>query len=77
MTFLDNHDIKERIRFVHPGDEHAFDDQVTLGLAALYCLPGIPCLYYGTEQYLHGKGSDPAVREALWGGRSCSACSGG
>ena len=31
-------------------------------------LPGIPCLYYGTEQGLHGHGSDPAVREALWGG---------
>jgi glycosidase len=31
-------------------------------------LPGIPCLYYGTEQGLHGSGSDPAVLEALWGG---------
>ena len=31
-------------------------------------MPGIPCLYYGTEQGLHGVGSDPAVREALWGG---------
>jgi hypothetical protein len=25
-------------------------------------------VYYGTEQLLHGHGSDPAVREALWGG---------
>jgi glycosidase len=68
VTFLDNHDMKERLRFVQPGDEHRFDDQVTLGLACLYALPGIPCLYYGTEQGLHGHGSDPAVREALWGG---------
>jgi glycosidase len=68
VTFLDNHDMKERIRYVQPGDEHRFDDQVTLGLACLYALPGIPCLYYGTEQGLHGAGSDPAVREALWGG---------
>ena len=68
VTFLENHDMKERLRFVQPGDEHRFDDQVTLGLACLYCLPGIPCLYYGTEQGLHGHGSDPAVREALWGG---------
>jgi glycosidase len=68
VTFLDNHDMKERIRFVQPGDEHRFDDQVTLGLACLFALPGIPCLYYGTEQGLHGRGSDPAVREALWGG---------
>jgi glycosidase len=36
-------------------------------LACLYSLPGVPCLYYGTEQGLHGHGSDPAVREALWG----------
>jgi glycosidase len=41
---------------------------VTLGLACLFALPGIPCVYYGTEQGLHGVGSDPAVREALWGG---------
>lgn len=68
VTFLDNHDVKERIRFVQPGDEHRFDDQVTVGLGCLYSLPGIPCLYYGTEQALHGAGSDPAVREALWGG---------
>jgi glycosidase len=68
VTFVDNHDVKERIRYVEPGDEHRFDDQVTMGLACLYALPGIPCLYYGTEQGLHGRGSDPAVREALWGG---------
>lgn len=68
VTFLDNHDVKERIRYVDPTDPTKFDDQVTLGLACLYCLPGIPCLYYGTEQGLHGAGSDPAVREALWGG---------
>ncbi|MCU1261074.1 MAG: alpha amylase catalytic region, partial [Bryobacterales bacterium] len=68
VTFLDNHDVKERIRYVQPGDEHKYDDQVTLGIAYLYCLPGIPCLYYGTEQGLHGAGNDEAVREALWGG---------
>jgi glycosidase len=51
-----------------PADPAKFDDQVTLGLACLYCLPGIPCLYYGTEQGLHGVGNDEAVREALWGG---------
>ena len=68
VTFLDNHDMKERTRFVPPGDEHRFDDQVTLGLACLFSLPGIPALYYGTEQGLHGAGTDEAVREALWGG---------
>jgi glycosidase len=68
VTFLDNHDVKERIRYVDPANPTKFDDQVTLGLACLYSLPGIPCLYYGTEQGLHGAGSDAAVREALWGG---------
>ncbi len=68
VTFLDNHDMKERIRYVQPGNPTQFDDQVTMGMASLYCLPGIPCVYYGTEQGLHGSGSDdPAVREALWG----------
>lgn len=67
VTFLDNHDMKARIRFEQPGDVDEFDDQVTLGVACLYSLPGVPCLYYGTEQGLHGAGTDPAVREALWG----------
>jgi len=68
VTFLDNHDVKERIRFVDPADKHRFDSQVTLGLASLFALQGIPCVYYGTEQGLHGGGTDEAVREALWGG---------
>ena len=68
VTFLDNHDVKERIRYVDSDDEHKFDDQVTLGLACLFALQGIPCVYYGTEQGLHGLGTDEAVREALWGG---------
>ncbi len=68
VTFLDNHDVKERLRYVDPADPGRFDDQVTLGLACLLSLPGIPCIYYGTEQGLHGHGSDEAVREALWGG---------
>jgi len=39
-----------------------------MGVGTLFCLLGIPCLYYGTEQGLHGiGGSDAAVREALWG----------
>jgi glycosidase len=68
VTFLDNHDVKERIRYVDPANPTHYSDQVTLGIACLFSLPGIPCLYYGTEQGLHGAGSDPAVREALWGG---------
>jgi glycosidase len=68
VTFLDNHDVKERVRHFTSGGDRRFDAQVTLGLACLFALPGIPCLYYGTEQGLHGVGSDPGAREALWGG---------
>jgi glycosidase len=68
VTFLDNHDVKERIRYEDPADSGRFDRQVTLGLACLFSLQGIPCVYYGTEQGLHGRGTDEAVREALWGG---------
>jgi len=68
VTFLDNHDMKERVRFVDGAGQQAQDDEVTLGLACLLGLPGIPCIYYGTDQGLTGRGTDPAVREALWGG---------
>jgi len=68
VTFLDNHDNKARIRHVPSNGPAIYDDQVTAGIACLLALPGIPCIYYGTEQGLHGAGSDPAVREALWGG---------
>jgi len=68
VTFLDNHDMRNRFYFSPPDDPHRFDDQLLLGVASLFALQGIPCLYYGTEQGLHGAGnSDAAVREALWG----------
>ena len=69
VTFLDNHDMKERIRYEDQQNPTKYDDQVTLALGCLFGLPGVPCVYYGTEQGLHGHGKDdPAVREALWGG---------
>ena len=68
VTFLDNHDQTQRFYYSPASDPHGFDDQLTLGLICLFGLQGIPCLYYGTEQGLHGSGSAPeAVREALWG----------
>lgn len=68
VTFLDNHDQHQRFYFSADDDPHWLDDQVTMGLACLFSLPGIPCIYYGTEQGLHGTGdSDENVREALWG----------
>lgn len=44
VTFLDNHDLKARMRFVDPANPTRFDDQVTLGIACLYALPGNPCI---------------------------------
>jgi glycosidase len=72
VSFLDNHDQKQR--FNHPLTPN---EQVLLGLAVLFCLQGIPALYYGTEQGLNGTKDQAgnirvgdnleAVREALWG----------
>ena len=68
VTFLDNHDMKERFRGAGTDAPDQYDPQVILGIAVLFGLQGIPCLYYGTEQGLHGRGnSDQFVREALWG----------
>jgi glycosidase len=67
VTFLDNHDRNHRFYFVDALNPHRWDNQLTLALGALFGLQGIPCLYYGTEQGLHGIGGlDAAVREALW-----------
>jgi len=66
VSFLDNHDQSERFR--SPGTP---SDQITLGLAVLFTLQGIPSLYYGTEQDLSGtidgRPTYEGVREALWG----------
>lgn len=71
VTFVDNHDQNRRFN-----DPQTPQDQVTLGMAVLSCLQGIPCFYYGTEQGLQGThdgtgnstlDSMESVREALWG----------
>jgi glycosidase len=70
VTFLDNHDQVHRFYYSPADAPNRYDDQLTLGVACLFALQGIPCIYYGTEQGLHGSGdisSGEAVREALWG----------
>jgi glycosidase len=68
VTFLDNHDQVQR--FNRPSTPQ---EQVTMGLAVLFCLQGIPAIYYGTEQGLQGTVDkndlhpEQSVREALWG----------
>jgi len=68
VTFLDNHDQHQRFYYRDPAAPSRYDDQVGLATACLFALQGIPCLYYGTEQGLHGAGRTlEAVREAMWG----------
>jgi glycosidase len=77
VTFLDNHD--DPHRFLYPRNGGDYSQQVTMALGCLFCLQGIPCIYYGTEQGLKGtqelydpeynsdNGMKEHVREALWG----------
>jgi glycosidase len=68
VTFLDNHDRHQRFYFQDPADPQRWDNQLLLALGVLFGLQGIPSVYYGTEQGLHGiGGSDANVREAIWG----------
>jgi glycosidase len=62
ITFLDNHDLNERFHNAQ------YPEQTRLALACLMTLQGIPCIYYGTEQGLDGRGDRREyAREALWG----------
>ena len=70
VTFLDNHDQTRRFYYRDPGNPDAFDDQVSLGVGCLFTLPGIPCLYYGTEQGFNSggqQGQDIDLRECMFG----------
>ncbi len=73
VTFLDNHD--QSRRFGDMGRSRPLKETTALGLALLFTLQGIPCVYYGTEQGLKGHKTkahqdDSLVREALWGRRN-------
>ncbi|AYY12457.1 alpha-amylase [Actinobacteria bacterium YIM 96077] len=59
ITFLDNHDMS---RFLTENDDHT---RLHQALAFLLTVRGTPCVYYGTEQYLHEDtdgGEDPYNR---------------
>jgi glycosidase len=71
VTFLDNHDQMARPyrRFLHGADPL----QAVLGIGYLLTTPGIPAIYYGTEQGFDGGASpgpynDTVVRENMFGG---------
>jgi glycosidase len=57
VNFLDNHDTP---RFLYDGSQQALHS----ALAYVFFEEGIPDVFYGTEQGLHG-GNDPANREDL------------
>lgn len=67
VTFLDNHDLDDRFNLGDPARPE-LDRQHTLALTCLLTLQGVPCLYYGEEQGLCGRGANREhVREAFWG----------
>lgn len=64
VTFVDNHDVP---RFLSISDDR---DRFRLAVLLTMVSRGIPCLYYGGEQYLHcdvGGGNDPYNRPMMPG----------
>lgn len=62
VTFIDNHDMP---RFMSSGATPARTD---MALALILTCRGTPCVYYGTEQYLHNDtngGADPYNRPMM------------
>lgn len=59
LNLLDSHDVPRALHMLR-------NDAASLRLALLllFCLPGAPCIYYGTEAGLSG-GAEPACREAF------------
>ncbi len=64
VTFLDNHD---NPRFLSTSEANNNTNRLEVALAFLYTAPGIPCLYYGTEQGFDGT-TDPNDREDMFAG---------
>ncbi len=64
ITFIDNHDMK---RFLSANNNN---NRLHEAIAFVQTVRGIPCIYYGTEQYLHNDtngGDDPYNRPAMPG----------
>ena len=63
IVFLDNHD---EGRFFAKVKEDK--DLYKMGLAMLYTMRGIPCLYYGTEVLMKAENDHGAMRQDFYGG---------
>jgi cyclomaltodextrin glucanotransferase len=62
ITFIDNHDMP-RFQSLNPDPE-----MLRVAIALIMTSRGIPCIYYGTEQYLHDDtdgGNDPYNRPMM------------
>ncbi|MEG3899880.1 MULTISPECIES: alpha-amylase family glycosyl hydrolase [unclassified Microcoleus] len=62
ITFIDNHDMP-RFQSLNPDPE-----MLHLAISLIMTTRGIPCIYYGTEQYLHDDtegGNDPYNRPMM------------
>ena len=62
VTFIDNHDMP-RFQSLNPDP-----DMLKVAIALIMTTRGIPCIYYGTEQYLHDDsegGNDPYNRPMM------------
>ncbi|MEI8256350.1 MAG: alpha-amylase family glycosyl hydrolase [Deltaproteobacteria bacterium] len=79
VNFFDNHDVPRFLagifdedptacpsgRVNSPADFAAMQRRMYAALTFMFTEPGIPCVYYGTEQDFHGA-NDPSNREVLW-----------
>lgn len=63
VTFIDNHDLD---RFLSQVNGDVSKLKVALGM--LLTMRGIPCIFYGTEVLMKGKGSHGIIREDFSGG---------
>lgn len=63
VTFIDNHDLD---RFLSQVNGDVSKLKVALGM--LLTMRGVPCIFYGTEVLMKGKGSHGIIREDFSGG---------
>lgn len=63
VNFVDNHDHRRFLSY-----ETAGTDKLKTALALVFAYPGVPCVYYGTEQGFNGA-DDPKNREDMFAGQ--------
>ncbi|MFH1454327.1 MAG: alpha-amylase family glycosyl hydrolase [Armatimonadota bacterium] len=73
VNFIDNHDMPRIMSLLSQkyGEEEA-EKRTQIAVYTMMLTPGIPCIYYGTEQFMHkdiatpwGFGSDPYNRQMM------------